>query len=119
MNIYLLDDSAGTGSVQASLSITVTSNSSSSDPYEEDKPSYCRSTDNVGPNYWLEDFDSNVLDLEFFSYETGNGFLVVVNGFQVGAIMRNNIIQVVKMDIQKNVMHQLIRLKILLLKMDI
>ena len=46
-------------------------------------------------------------------------FLVVVNGFQVGAIMRNNIIQVVKMDIQKNVMHQLILLKILLLKMDI
>ena len=72
--ILTCSDSAGTGSVQASLSITVTSNPSSSDPYEEDKPSYCRSTDNAGPNYWLEDFDSNVLDLESFSYETGNGF---------------------------------------------
>ena len=62
-------------SAQKSVSIEVTENTSGSgNPYDQDKPSYCRAAINNGSDYWLEDFTSNVLDTNNFSYETGNGF---------------------------------------------
>ena len=73
---YLLVCSNSSGSsAQKSVSIEVTENTSGSgNPYDQDKPSYCRATSNSGSNYWLEDFTSNILDTNNFSYETGNGF---------------------------------------------
>ena len=46
----------------------------SSDIYSEDKPSYCKDPLNDSSDYWLENFDSDVLDTDTFSYQLGNGF---------------------------------------------
>jgi hypothetical protein len=45
-----------------------------SDIYSEDKPSYCRDPLNDSSDYWLENFDSDVLDTDTFTYQLGNGF---------------------------------------------
>ena len=60
-----------------SLSVEVTSSSgSSSDIYAEDKSSYCATPNNDSSSYWLEDFTSNVLDENIFTYQESNGFCV-------------------------------------------
>ena len=46
----------------------------SSDIYSEDKPSYCKDPLNDSSDYWLENFDSDVLDADTFTYQLGNGF---------------------------------------------
>ena len=46
----------------------------SSDIYSEDKPSYCKDPLNDSSDYWLENFDSDVLDTDTFTYQLGNGF---------------------------------------------
>ena len=45
----------------------------SSDIYSEDKPSYCKDPLNDSSDYWLENFDSDVLDTDTFTYQLGNG----------------------------------------------
>ena len=46
----------------------------SSGIYSEDKPSYCKDPLNDSSDYWLENFDSDVLDADTFTYQLGNGF---------------------------------------------
>ena len=46
----------------------------SSDIYSEDKPSYCKDPLTDSSDYWLENFDSDVLDTDTFTYQLGNGF---------------------------------------------
>ena len=61
--------------VSKSVSVEVSeSDSSGSDIYTEGKASYCRETENNTSYYWIEEFDSEILNEEFFSYEVGNGF---------------------------------------------
>ena len=45
-----------------------------SDIYSEDKVSYCKDPLNDSSDYWLENFDSDVLDADTFTYQLGNGF---------------------------------------------
>ena len=45
-----------------------------SDIYSEDKASYCKDPLNDSSDYWLENFDSDVLDGDTFTYQLGNGF---------------------------------------------
>ena len=45
-----------------------------SDIYSEDKASYCKDPLNDSSDYWLENFDSDVLDADTFTYQLGNGF---------------------------------------------
>lgn len=42
--------------------------------YTEDKSSYCASPNNDSSSYWLEDFSSNVLNENIFTYQESNGF---------------------------------------------
>ena len=73
---FLVCTNSSGSSGQKSVSIEVTSdNSGTGNPYDEDKPSYCRATESNGSNYWLEEFDSNVLNTNYFSYQVGNGFM--------------------------------------------
>ena len=59
----------------ASKSIDVeVSSIDSSDIYSEDKASYCKDPLNDSSDYWLENFDSDVLDTDTFTYQLGNGF---------------------------------------------
>ena len=61
--------------VSQSLSVQVNdTDNSGSDIYAEDKSSYCKEPENTGSNYWIEEFDSEILNEEYFSYEVGNGF---------------------------------------------
>lgn len=72
---FLVCSNSSGSSGQKSVTIEVTANTTGGgDPYDEDKPSYCRATENNGANYWLEDFTSNTLDTNYFTYQTGNGF---------------------------------------------
>lgn len=61
--------------VTKSITIEVSDSSGSgSDIYAEDNSSYCKVPENNTSNYWIEEFNSEVLNTEFFSYEVGNGF---------------------------------------------
>ena len=61
--------------VSKSVTVEVTqSDSSSTNIYAEDKPSYCDTPSNDSNSYWIEEFNSEILNEEFFSYEVGNGF---------------------------------------------
>ena len=59
--------------VLSSLSVLVIA-LDDSNIYDEDKDSYCRTPSNTTSEYWIEDFDSNILDSELFTYQLGNGF---------------------------------------------
>ena len=60
-----------------SITVEVTASSgSSSDIYSTDKNSYCATPNNDSSSYWLEDFSSNVLDEDIFTYQESNGFCV-------------------------------------------
>jgi hypothetical protein len=50
---------------------------SSSSIYNEDKSSYCATPSNNSSSYWIEDFSSNVLDDQIFTYQESNGFCKV------------------------------------------
>ena len=61
--------------VTKSITIEVSDSSGSgSDIYAEDNSSYCKVPENNTSNYWIEEFNSEVLNTEFFSYDVGNGF---------------------------------------------
>ena len=45
-----------------------------SDIYSEDKASYCKDPINNSSSYWIENFDSNILNKDIFTYQLGNGF---------------------------------------------
>ena len=69
--------------VAKSVTVEVSDYSGSgSDIYAEDKSSYCKVPENNTSNYWIEEFSSEVLNEEFFSYEVGNGFFS--NGQWIG-----------------------------------
>jgi len=72
---FTLTCSGVSGTSNASSTITVeVSSVDGSDIYSEDKPSYCKDPLNDSSNYWLENFDSDVLDNNIFTYQLGNGF---------------------------------------------
>ena len=61
--------------VSKSVTVEVTqSDSSSTNIYAEDKPSYCATPSNDSNSYWIEEFSSDILDDEIFTYQESNGF---------------------------------------------
>ena len=58
----------------ANSTISVDVVESSDDIYEIDKESYCRIPNNNSSNYWIDQFDNNMLDSNIYSYQLGNGF---------------------------------------------
>jgi hypothetical protein len=63
--------------VSKSVTVEVTeSDSTSSNIYAEDKSSYCAlpSSSNDSSSYWIEDFTSDILNDEIFTYQESNGF---------------------------------------------
>ena len=61
--------------VSKSVTVEVTeSNGSSTNIYSEDKASYCATPSNDSSSYWLEEFTSNILDENIFTYQESNGF---------------------------------------------
>ena len=72
---FTLTCSGASGTSNATSTLTVeVSSVDGSDIYSEDKPSYCKDTLNDSSDYWLENFDSDVLDIDTFTYQLGNGF---------------------------------------------
>ena len=72
---FTLTCSGASGTSNATSTLTVeVSSVDGSDIYSEDKPSYCKDTLNDSSDYWLENFDSDVLDNDTFTYQLGNGF---------------------------------------------
>ena len=72
---FTLTCSGASGTSNATSTLTVeVSSVDGSDIYSEDKPSYCKDPLNDSSNYWLENFDSDVLDNDIFTYQLGNGF---------------------------------------------
>ena len=72
---FTLTCSGASGTSNATSTLTVeVSSVDGSDIYSEDKPSYCKDPLNDSSNYWLENFDSDVLDADTFTYQLGNGF---------------------------------------------
>ena len=64
--------------VSKSVTVEVTeSNGSSTNIYSEDKASYCATPSNDSSSYWLEDFSSNILDENIFTYQESNGFCAI------------------------------------------
>lgn len=61
-----------TNSVTASVSVDVME--SNEDIYEIDKESYCKSPSNNSNSYWIDHFDSSVLNPDIYTYQLGNGF---------------------------------------------
>ena len=69
---------SGTQNATASISVNVlqsTSNEVGFEIYNEDKDSYCKNPQNDSSSYWIDHFDSNILDPNIYSYQTGNGFM--------------------------------------------
>jgi len=63
--------------VSKSITVEVTeSNSPSTNIYTEDKLSYCAtpSSSNDSSSYWIEEFTSDILNDEIFTYQESNGF---------------------------------------------
>ena len=72
---FTLTCSGASGTSNATSTLTVeVSSVDGSDIYSEHKPSYCKDTLNDSSDYWLENFDSDVLDIDTFTYQLGNGF---------------------------------------------
>ena len=72
---FTLTCSGASGTSNATSTLTVeVSSVDGSDIYSEDKPSYCKDPLNDSSDYWLENFDSDVLDIDTFTYQLGNGF---------------------------------------------
>ena len=64
--------------VSKSVTVEVTqSDSSSTNIYAEDKPSYCATPSNDSNSYWIEDFSSDILDNDIFTYQESNGFCAI------------------------------------------
>ena len=62
-------------SVNSNVSVDVKENSND-DIYEIDKESYCKDRENNSSSYWIDDFDTNLLNPDIYSYQLGNGFFV-------------------------------------------
>ena len=64
--------------VSKSVTVEVSESSGSgSDIYTEDKSSYCASPSNDSSSYWIEEFTSDILDDEIFTYQESNGFCAI------------------------------------------
>ena len=82
---FTLTCSGASGTSNATSTLTVeVSSVDGSDIYSEDKPSYCKDPLNDSSNYWLENFDSDVLDNNTFTYQLGNGFNAIDGSFVGG-----------------------------------
>ena len=82
---FTLTCSGASGTSNATSTLTVeVSSVDGSDIYSEDKPSYCKDPLNDSSNYWLENFDSDVLDNNTFTYQLGNGFNAIDGTFVGG-----------------------------------
>ena len=80
---------SGTSNATSTLTVEVSS-VDGSDIYSEDKPSYCKDPLNDSSNYWLENFDTDVLDNNTFTYQLGNGFNAI-DGSWVGGWGNNEL----------------------------
>ena len=88
---FTLTCSSASGTSNATSTLTVeVSSVDGSDIYSEDKPSYCKDPLNDSSNYWLENFDSDVLDNNTFTYQLGNGFNAI-DGSWVGGWGNNEL----------------------------
>ena len=88
---FTLTCSGASGTSNATSTLTVeVSSVDGSDIYSEDKPSYCKDPLNDSSNYWLENFDSDVLDNNTFTYQLGNGFNAI-DGSWVGGWGNNEL----------------------------
>ena len=64
--------------VSSTLEVVVSDGStSSSGIYDEDKNSYCATPTNDASTYWIDNFNSNTLNDEIFTYQESNGFCKV------------------------------------------
>ena len=82
---FTLTCSGASGTSNATSTLTVeVSSVDGSDIYSEDKPSYCKDPLNDSSNYWLENFDTDVLDNNTFTYQLGNGFNAIDGTFVGG-----------------------------------
>ena len=82
---FTLTCSGASGTSNATSTLTVeVSSVDGSDIYSEDKPSYCKDPLNDSSNYWLENFDTDVLDNNTFTYQLGNGFNAIDGSFVGG-----------------------------------
>ena len=62
-------------SVNTSISIVITDETEvGSEIYNVDQESYCKLPNNNSNEYWIENFDNNIINPEIFTYEEGNGF---------------------------------------------
>jgi len=69
--------SSGTQTATASITIEVQPNPNGEIGYEiynEDKSSYCKSPENNSTDYWIDEFNSNILNPDIYTYQTGGGF---------------------------------------------
>jgi hypothetical protein len=74
---FTLICSGESGQQTSPLSVSVEVNTAnSSDIYSENKESYCSTPLNDSTSYWLEDFTSNTLDSNIFTYQESNGFCI-------------------------------------------
>ena len=88
---FTLTCSGASGTSNATSTLTVeVSSVDGSDIYSEDKPSYCKDPLNDSSNYWLENFDTDVLDNNTFTYQLGNGFNAI-DGSWVGGWGNNEL----------------------------
>ena len=82
---FTLTCSGASGTSNATSTLTVeVSSVDGSDIYSEDKTSYCKDPLNDSSNYWLENFDTDVLDNNTFTYQLGNGFNAIDGTFVGG-----------------------------------
>ena len=88
---FTLTCSGASGTSNATSTLTVeVSSVDGSDIYSEDKRSYCKDPLNDSSNYWLENFDTDVLDNNTFTYQLGNGFNAI-DGSWVGGWGNNEL----------------------------
>jgi hypothetical protein len=63
--------------VSATVNINVSESDNYSDIYDEDKDSYCSSPLNDSSSYFFEEFISDTLNDEVFTYQESNGFCTI------------------------------------------
>ena len=87
--VLICDGEAGQKSSPSTISVIVAP--VQTNIYSEDKDSYCASPSNTNQsNYWIEEFNSLILNDNYFTYQKGNGFSAP-NGQWIGGWGNNEI----------------------------
>ena len=61
-------------SVNSTVSVEVIE--TNNDIYETDKESYCKSPNNNSSSYWIDHFETSIINPDIYTYQLGNGFFV-------------------------------------------